>query len=145
MKRLACERRSAQARYEGKTLLEKPRKVSLRAGGAHPLQCHGQYHLADRRPILGAVVAASTIDMPDEIELLGDPQQRADVAHRTRTDRPRVSQVRLVRWVHGAKNDLSRYRASLRRIPDRLGGHAVLVAAHLALEEVHLSHVAERS
>jgi hypothetical protein len=117
------------------------RKISLRACGTHPLQSHCQHHLADRRSILGTVVAASAIDMPDDIELLGNPEQRAHVADRTRPDRPRVTEVCLERRVRGTKNHLSRYRAALRGIPDGLGSHPVLVSAHFTLKKVHLSHV----
>jgi hypothetical protein len=107
------------------------------------LQRHREHHLANARSVLGAVVTARAIDVSDQIELLGHPQQCADITDRTRADRPRVTEVRLERRVHGTQDHLARDRAALRRIPDRLGRHPVPVPAHLTLEEVHLSHVYE--
>ena len=48
------------------------------------------------------------VDVPDQVQLLGHPQQRADVPDSTRADGPRLTQVRLGRWVSGAQYRLTR-------------------------------------
>jgi hypothetical protein len=97
VERLARERGSAQTRHERETLIQKLREISLRTWGANPLQRDGKHHLADGRSVLGAVVAAGTIDVADEIELLGHPQQCTDVPDRSRADGPRITKVYLTR------------------------------------------------
>ena len=82
-------------------------------------------------------MTARAVDQRNEVELLGDPYQRPDVAHGARPNRARRSEVGHRRRVSRAKVHLPRHRPTLLTVPHRLGGDPVPASAHLALEEVH--------
>jgi len=78
----------------------------------------------------------------DQIKLLGHPDQGAHITHSARTDGACGAQIGDGRRSDGAQHHLARDRTTLVRIPDGLGGDAVAVTIDLALENMHLFHVA---
>jgi hypothetical protein len=56
-----------------------PNPASVRANT--PAECYRRGQLADRRAASGAKVAARPVDVPYQIELLGNPDQRADISN----------------------------------------------------------------
>jgi len=88
---------------------QKLRQISLRSWCTHPLHGHCQHHLADRGPMLRTMAGARSIDVSDEVELLSDPEQCTDIAHRPYPDGACLAQIG-PRWrVRGAQDDLPGY------------------------------------
>src|SRR5437016_9665758 len=59
--------------------LQKLRQVPLGSGRARPLDGDRHGQLADGGAVLGTQVAACPVDVGYQIELLGDPNQGADI------------------------------------------------------------------
>ena len=83
------------------------------------------------------------VNVPDQVDLLGDPHQRSDIADGAYADGTGLAQVRRGHRVSRAKHSLPRHRPTPRRIPHRLRGNAIPPATHLSLEDVHIHHVAQ--
>jgi hypothetical protein len=142
VKRLPAERLIRQAREPRDAAAKKVSQVALRPGPACALDRHGQHHLPHRRPLLGPKAAAGAIDVLDEVQLLGDPHQRADVPHRAGADGLRRLQVRHPRRIRRPQDGLPRHGPPGLGIPNGLGSHAIAAAANLTLEKMHIAHVA---
>src|SRR5437870_11558540 len=69
--------------------LQKLRQVPLGSGRARPLDGDRHGQLADGGAVLGTQVAACPVDVGYQIELLGDPNQGADIPNCARTHRSR--------------------------------------------------------
>ena len=134
MERLSAERLRWQARHPCHAAVQELGQVALRPRGTRALDSHRQRQFSDRGPPLGAATGAGLIDQRHDVQLLGDPDQRSDIAHGASADgtgdaeisdgrRGRRTQYRLA--CHGPAQD---------RIPDGLGRDAVAVAIDLALE-----------
>jgi len=122
--------------------IQKLRQIPLRAGRARPLDGYRHCQLADRRAAFSAKVAARPVDVSDQIELLGNPDQRADIPNCLRAYRSRSGQIRDRRGGCRAKHGLPRNGTAPGRVPHRLGGDAVAPAIDLSLEDMHIFHVA---
>ena len=80
--------------------------------------------------------------MPYQIELLGNPDQRADIPDCLCPHRPCGTQIR-DRWrCCRAKHSLARNGTAPDRVPHRLGGDTVAAAVHIPFEDMHIFHVA---
>ncbi len=138
MRRLPAERRARQARDTRHARIQKVRQVTLRSRRARPLDGDSDGHLADRRAPLGPKAAARPVDVCDQIQLLRDPGQRADVPHRARAHRTRGTEID-DRWrSRRPQHHLARDRPTASRVPHRLGRDPVAVAIHLAFEHMHV-------
>ena len=92
--------------------------------------------------MLCTMAGARSIDVSDEIELLSDPEQCTDIAHRSCPYGACLAQIGLGWRVRGAQDDLPGYRTSARGIPHGLGRDPILATAHFSFKEVHFHHVA---
>src|SRR5205809_5527696 len=91
----------------------------------------------------GPKVAARPVDVSYQIELLGHPDQRADIPNCLRPYRPRGTQIRDRRRCCRAKHDLARNGTATDRVPHRLGCDTVAAAIHVPFEHMHIFHVAQ--
>jgi len=139
---LASEYRRRQTRQARYGPIQKLRQVPLGSGRAGPLDGYRHGQLADRRAAFGAKAAASPVDMPYQIELLGNPDQRADIPDCLRPHRPCGAQIRDRSCCRGAKHSLARNGTAPERIPNRLSGDTVAAAVHTPFENMHIFHVA---
>jgi hypothetical protein len=139
---LAREYRSRQTRQARYGLIQKLGQVPLGSGRARPLDGHRHGQLADRWAAFGAKVAAGPVDVPYQIELLGNPDQRADIPNCLRPHRSRGTQIRHRSRCRRAKHRLARNGTATDRVPDRLGRDAVAAAIHDPFEYMHIFHVA---
>src|ERR1035441_2323711 len=89
-----------------------------------------------------ASVPASTVDVPYQIELLGNPDQRADISNCLRPYRSRGTQIRDRRRCCRAQHNLARNGTATDWVPDRLGRDTVAEAIHISFEDMHIFHVA---
>ena len=137
MECLAGKLRGTQTRHSRQAVLEELCEVALGACRAHSLKCHGKHHLAHRRPTLGNVPYACSVDVSDQIDLLRYPEQGPHVSHRLRSYRTCFPQVCLRGWVCGSQDHLPCNRPFLHGIPYRLSHHPVPAVPHVALEEMH--------
>src|SRR5439155_24004481 len=104
---------------------------------ASPLDRHCNGQFTHRWAAFRAKPSTRPVNVRNQIQLLGDPDQRPDVADTARTNRARGTQIRH-RWRRDwPQHHLTRYRATLLRIPHRLGGDTVAMAIDLAFEDVH--------
>ena len=141
MEGLAREGGARQAGHARQAGVQEVPQVPLGSGRASPLDRNGHRQLAQGRAVLGSQARTGSINVSDQIKLLGHPDQRAHIAHRARTHGARGAQICEGRRSDGAQHHLTRDRTTSLRIPDRLGGDAVAVAIDLALENMHLFHV----
>src|ERR1039457_3296007 len=98
-----------------------------------------------RRPtgrLWRAKVAARPVDVPYQIELLGNPDQRADISNCLRPYRSRGTQIRDRRLCCRAQHNLARNGTATDWVPDRLGRDTVAEAIHISFEDMHIFHVA---
>jgi hypothetical protein len=107
-----------------------------------PLYRHGDHHLADCGAILGALLTTRSIDECDQVQLLGNPDQRAGIPDPLGADSANQAQIRDGRRIGRAQNGLSRERTLPDGIPHRLGCDAVSPATHYPLKDVHFFHLA---
>src|SRR5258708_5803173 len=112
-----------------------------------PLNRHGDDHLTDRRAILGSLLTTRPINEPDQIQLLGNPNQSSNITDPLGADSANPTQIREGGRIRRAQNSLSRKRTLPAWIPHRLGCDAVSPATHLPLKDIHFFHLAtyERS
>ena len=80
--------------------------------------------------------------MPYQIELLGNPDQRADIPNCLGPHRSRGGQIRDRSCCCRAKHGLAGNGTATDRVPHRLGRDTVAAAIHLAFEYMHIFHVA---
>ena len=138
-----CRRaQTGQARYGP---IQELRQIPLGSGRAGPLDGHRHGQLADRGAAFGGKVAACPVDVPYQIELLGNPDQRADIPNCLGSHRSCGTQIRDGSSCGGAQDCLARNGTPSHRIPDRLGGDTVAEAIHFPLEYMHIFHVARFS
>ena len=97
-----------------------------------------QHHLAHRGSPIGNIPHARSIDVPDEVELLRDPEQRAHVSHRLCAHGTRLAQVCLRRRVRRSQDHLPCNRPTFHGIPHGLGYHPIAALAHRSLEKMHV-------
>lgn len=69
-----------QARYPRQARIQKVSQVALGARQTRPLDGDGDRQLAHRRVALGANISAGPVNVPDQIQLLGDPGQCPHIA-----------------------------------------------------------------
>ena len=137
MKSLPAKRRGGQAGHPRHTGFQEGRQMTLRRGLTGALHGYRQYHFPDRGAAGRSLHPARSVDHPDQVQLLGDPHQRPDVADPLCTHRPRQSQIGHRRRVGRPQHGLARERALPNRIPQRLRGDAIPPATNLPLEYVH--------
>ena len=80
--------------------------------------------------------------MPYQIELFGNPDQRADIPNCLRPDGSRGTEIRNRRRCRRAKNSLAGNGTAPDRVPNRLGRDTVAAAVHLSFKYMHIFHVA---
>jgi hypothetical protein len=107
-----------------------------------PLNSHGDDHLTDRRTIFGSLLTTCPINESDQIQLLGNPNQRSNITDPLGADSANQAQIRDGRRIGRAQNGLSRERTLPAGIPHRLGCDAVSPATHFPLKDVHFFHLA---
>ena len=138
MKSLPAKRGCRQTRQTRYARIQKFPQVALRSRRARPLDRHGERQLAHRWAALRAKPSACPVDVRNQIQLLGDPDQRPDVADPARAHRTRGTQIRH-RWERSrAQHNLARDGATSIRIPHRLSCDTVAMAVHLAFEHMHI-------
>ena len=99
--------------------------MAFGAGRTGPLYRHGNDHLTDRRAILRPLLTTRPINESDQIQLLGNPHQSANITGPLGTDGPNQAQIRDGGRVGRAQNSLPRERTLPAGIPHRLGCDAV--------------------
>src|SRR5450631_1501771 len=139
---LSAECRRRQTRQARHSAIQKLRQVPLRSGRARSLDGYRHGQLADRRAASGAKVAARPVDVPYQIELLGNPDQRADISNCLCPYRSRGTQIRDRRRCCRAQHNLARNGTATDWVPDRLGRDTVAEAIHISFEDMHIFHVA---
>src|SRR5450631_2406157 len=139
---LSAECRRRQTRQARHSAIQKLRQVPLRSGRARPLDGYRHGQFADRWAASGAKVAARPVDVPYHIELLGNPDQRADISDCLRPYRSRGTQIRDRRRRCRAQHNLARNGTTTDWVPDRLGRDTVAEAIHISFEDMHIFHVA---
>src|SRR5438552_968109 len=139
---LAAECRRWQTGQARHAPIQKLRQVPLGSGRARPLDGDRHGQLADGGAVLGTQVAACPVDVGYQIELLGDPNQGADIPNCARTHRSRSSEIGDGRRCYRAKHNLTRNRATTDGVPHRLGRDTVAAAINLSFEYMHIFHVA---
>jgi hypothetical protein len=77
------------------------------------------------------------IDELDQVQLLGDPNQRTDVSNPSRPNRSRQCQVGYWRRIGWTQHCLAREGPLLGGIPQRLRSHPITPTAHLAFKYIH--------
>ena len=102
-----------------------------------PLHRYGEQHLADRRAVGRTCETTGLIDELDQVQLLGDPHQRPDVADSSRPNRARRRQVGYRRRIGWTQHRLAREGPLLGGIPQRLRSHPIPPSTHLALKYIH--------
>src|SRR5580698_1724137 len=140
---LARECRRRQTGQAGYGSIEKLRQIPLGSGRAGPLDGHRNSQFADRGAAFGAKVTARPVDVAYQIELLGNPDQCADIPNRLRSYRSGGTQIRDGSSCGGAQNSLACNGTASHRIPHRLGGDTVAAAIHFSYEYMHIFHVAQ--
>jgi hypothetical protein len=121
MKSLARECRRRQTRHARQTALQKTMQMTLGGGPAGPLEGHPEHHFPNRRPAPRSWQAARLVDEFDQVELLGEPDQGANITNPLPADDPRRSQVGYRGRVGGAQHGLSGEWPLLTGVPERLG------------------------
>ena len=139
---LASEYRRRQTGQARHGPIQKLGQVPLGSGRAGSLDGYRHGQLTDRRAAFGAEVTAGTVDVPYQIELLGNPDQRADIPNRLRPNRSRGTQISHRSRCCRAKHGLARNGTAADRVPDRLGRDTVATAIHDPFEYMHIFHVA---
>src|SRR6202008_3840784 len=138
MEGLARERRAGQARQPRQTRIEKLPQFALGSRCTGALDRHGHRQLAHRWAAFGANPAAGPIDLPNQVQLFGDPDQRPDVTHAARAHRLGRTQIRDSRWIGRSQHDLACNAAAALRIPHGLRRDAVAMAVDYSFEDVHV-------
>src|SRR3989449_8128129 len=139
---LAAECRRWQTGQARHAPIQKLRQVPLGSGRARSLDGDRHGPLADGGAVLGTQVAACLVDVGYQIELLGDPNQGADIPNCARTHRSRGSEIGDRRRCGRAQHNLTRNRATTDGVPHRLGRDTVAAAINLSFEYIHIFHVA---
>jgi hypothetical protein len=116
--------------------------MALRTGRTSPLNRDGNDHLADCRTILGSLLTTRPINESDQIQLLGNPNQSANITDPLPADRAHQTQICDRWWIGRTQNGLSRERTLPAGIPYGLGCDAVSPATHLPLKYIHFFHLA---
>ena len=80
--------------------------------------------------------------MPNQIKLLGHPNQRAYIAKGSGAHCASGSEIGHRRRCRRSQHDLACHRALLLGVPDRLSRDTVATATDLSFEYVHMFHVA---
>jgi hypothetical protein len=80
--------------------------------------------------------------VPDQIELLGNPDQCADIPNCLRPHRSGGTQIRDRRRRRRAKYTLAGHGTATDRVPHRLSGNTVAAANDQPFEYMHIFHVA---
>jgi hypothetical protein len=121
--------------------------MTLGSGRTGPLNRHGNNHLTDCRTILGSLLTTCPINESDQIQLLGNPNQSANITDPLGADGANQTQIREGRRIGRPQNGLSGERTLTTGIPDGLGCDPVPLATHHSLKYVHFFHLAisERS
>ena len=122
--------------------IQKLRQIPLGSGRARPLDGHRHSQLTDRRAAFCAKVAARPVDVPYQIELFGNPDQRADIPNCLRPDGSCGTEIRDRRRCRRAKNSLARDGTAPDRVPNRLGRDTVTATIQPPFEYMHIFHVA---
>ena len=138
MKGLPRESRTRQARHARQTGIKKLSEITFGSWRACPLNGHSHHQLAHRRTILGTDPGAGSINVRDQIELFGHPDQRADITQCARAHRARGTQVGQRRRSDRPQHDLARDRATRHGVPHRLRRDAVPTSADFSFEYVHV-------
>ena len=76
--------------------------------------------------------------MPDQIQLLGDPDQGPNVADSARAHGARGTQIRDRRGLCRSQHDLACDRAAADGIPNRLGRDAVAMTVYRSFKYMHV-------
>ena len=137
MKGLAGERAARQTRHARQTRVEKLAQLALGSGCAGALNRHGHRQLAYRGAAFGAHRAACPIDLADQVQLLGHPNQRADITDTARAHGLGRTQIHHWRWIDRPEHDLPCDAAPALGVPHGLRRDAVAAAFDLSLENVH--------
>jgi len=116
--------------------------MALGSRRTSPLYRHGNDHLADCRAILGARLTTGPINESDQVQLLGNPHQSADITDPLGADSANQTQIRDRRRIGRAQNGLSCERTLPDWIPHRLGRDAIPFATDYPLEYIHFFHLA---
>jgi len=117
MKGLSREGLRRQARDPRQTRFQKSRQMAPGARRTGPLYRYGHDQLADRRAILGALPTTSPIDEPDQIQLLGNPNQSSRITDSLSANGAHQAQIRHGRRIGRAQNNLSRERTLPAGVP----------------------------
>jgi hypothetical protein len=112
--------------------------------GCRPLNRYHKHHFAERDAGL-ARTSARAIDDPNQVELLGDPCERAHVADTLGSDREGHAKISVADRLDRAECHLSRHRALSFGIPNGLGSYALPATIYFALKGVHFLHVSDSS
>src|SRR3990170_3787646 len=138
MKRLPAKGRARQTRQACHTRVKKLCQIALRSRLARPLDSYRHRQLAHRWALLGTKIAASTVDVGNQIQLLGDPDQCPDIAELARAHGMRGTQIRDGRRRGRPEHNLACDRAASDGVPHRLGCVAVAMAVDFSLKYMHI-------
>ena len=138
MKRLTAEGRARQTRQARHAGIQKVAQVTFGSRRAGSLNGHRDSQLANGRTVFRPKVAAGPINMRNEFQLLGDPDQSPDVADGPRPNGARGGQVRDWRTYGGPQHDLAGDRTPADRVPNRLGGDSVAATVNLTFKDMHI-------
>ena len=88
--------------------------------------------------MLRAKVSARPVDMPDQIQLLGDPDQGSHVADGARVHRAGGAQIRDGWGCRRPQHDLACDRTTAGGVPNRLGRDPVTTTVDLTFKYMHV-------
>src|ERR1039457_2019971 len=138
MKSLTAERRARQTRQARHAGIQKVAQVAFGPRRAGSLNGYRHRQLADGGAVLRAKVSARPVNVRDQIQLLGDSDQRPQVADAARAHRARGAQIRDGWGCPRPQHDLTRDRATPGRVPNRLGRDPVAMAVDFTFKYMHV-------
>ena len=137
MKSLTAERGARQTRQTRHAGIQKVAQVAFGPRRAGSLNGDRYRQLADGGAVLRAKVAARPVNVRNQIQLLGNPDQGPHVADAARAHRARGAQIR-DRWgCRRPQHDLARNRATAGRIPNSLGCDSVATTVDFTFKYMH--------